>query len=146
MVIPHIAVLPALLALLLLPCLVAVLASSERRAARRRWSRRPADDVLALRRVDRDLRRDTPLPTVATPSLGQLATDLRRLSHQRHNGLCRESVRWHEAVVRAYDTRLLMACQQLGVDEHLEPLDGMDRELERMRMEGELVAAGLPLR
>ncbi|WP_433306438.1 hypothetical protein ACQP2F_20795 [Actinoplanes sp. CA-030573] len=47
----------------------------------------------------------------------------------------------HAAVLRAYDARLQLACRHLGVEEHLGPLEGIDRELERLRVE--YVVAGL---
>jgi hypothetical protein len=49
-------------------------------------------------------------------------------------------------VLRAYDDRLRLASQCLGVAEHLQELDGIDLEIERVRVEGVLQAAGLALR
>ncbi|MFU8870944.1 hypothetical protein [Micromonospora sp. SL4-19] len=76
--------------------------------------------------------------------LEQLATDLRRLGGHRLAAADR-SVVWHGAVISAYDERLRAACQALGVTEHLAELDGVDREIERVRVEGLLHAAGLTL-
>jgi hypothetical protein len=49
-------------------------------------------------------------------------------------------------VVRAYDERLQMASRCLGVAEHLDGLEGVDRDIERVRVETELESAGLSLR
>ncbi|MFI7210767.1 hypothetical protein ACIBP4_03690 [Micromonospora maritima] len=76
--------------------------------------------------------------------LEQLATDLRRLGGHRLAAADR-SVVWHGAVIEAYDERLRAACRALGVAEHLAELDGVDREIERVRVEGLLHAAGLTL-
>ncbi|KKK07306.1 hypothetical protein [Micromonospora sp. HK10] len=76
--------------------------------------------------------------------LEQLATDLRRLGGHRLAAADR-SVVWHGAVIDAYDERLRAACRALGITEHLAELDGVDREIERVRVEGLLHAAGLSL-
>ncbi|MFR9775812.1 hypothetical protein ACL02O_07095 [Micromonospora sp. MS34] len=76
--------------------------------------------------------------------LEQLATDLRRLGGHRLAAVHR-SVVWHGAVIDAYDERLRAACRALGIVEHLAELDGVDREIERVRVEGLLHAAGLTL-
>lgn len=76
--------------------------------------------------------------------LEQLATDLRRLGGHRLAAADR-SVVWHGAVIEAYDERLRAACRALGITEHLAQLDGVDREIERVRVEGLLHAAGLSL-
>jgi hypothetical protein len=80
------------------------------------------------------------------PTIEQLAADLRRLDRQRHGGVSTESAAWSAAVLQAYDDRLRLASRCLGVAEHLGSLGGMDREIERVRVEGELQAAGLALR
>jgi hypothetical protein len=80
------------------------------------------------------------------PAIEQIAADLRRLHRQRSAGPTTESLAWLLAVRRAYDDRLCLACTCLGVTEHLNELDGLDREIERVRVEGELQAAGLVLR
>ncbi|SCE79879.1 hypothetical protein [Micromonospora mirobrigensis] len=76
--------------------------------------------------------------------LEQVAADLRRLGGHRRAATGR-SVVWHGAVIEAYDERLRAACQALGIPEHLADLDGVDREIERLRVEGLLHAAGLTL-
>jgi len=76
----------------------------------------------------------------------QLAFDLRRLDRQRRSGPMRSSEVGLAAVLQAYDARLQLACQCLGVAEHLQPLQGVDREIERVRLEVQLEAAGLSFR
>jgi hypothetical protein len=72
----------------------------------------------------------------------QIVTDLSRLDRQRLN-LASHSRVWHVAVQRAYDDRLRLACGCLGLEQHLTELDGTDLEIERVRVEGELHEAGL---
>ncbi|MFJ8579237.1 hypothetical protein [Micromonospora sp. NPDC093277] len=76
--------------------------------------------------------------------LQQLATDLRRLGGHRLAAVDRPVV-WHGAIIDTYDERLRAACRALGITEHLAELDGVDREIERVRVEGLLHAAGLTL-
>jgi hypothetical protein len=148
--IAHIVVLSAaLLTLLCLPCVVAAAVCADELVLRRCWTRRGRQEMRALRRLDRALASDDPVPCLAeldAPSIEQIAHDLRRLAHQRRNGPTQQSEQWLAAVQRAYDQRLSLACRCLGLTEHLEPLEGMDRDLERLRVESELQAAGLALR
>jgi hypothetical protein len=51
-----------------------------------------------------------------------------------------------DALRRAYETRLQDACRSLGVAEHLDGLSGLDREIERLRIESVLQSEGLVLR
>jgi hypothetical protein len=148
MAIPHVLVLAAaLVALLCLPCAVAVLICADDLAVRRAWSRRARADLVALHCLDRDLHAARPRPAPAgAPAIEQVAADLRRLDRQRHTGPTTTSERWAEAVLLAYDERLKLACGYLAVNQHLAALDGLDRELERVRIESELHAAGLKLR
>lgn len=151
MAIAHIAVLSAALsALLLLPCAAAALLSpGDARHMRRLLSRPGRQDLRALRRLDRTLGALDMAPRLAAlddPAIEQIAYDLRRLDHQRRSGPSRYSAVWLAAVLRAYDARLQLACRCLGVTEHLQPLRGVDREIERVRVEGQLEAAGLTLR
>ena len=78
------------------------------------------------------------------PPIEKLASDLRRLRRQRA-GIAQRSPMWRAAVEDAYDDRIALACKWLGIDEHLAELTGVDREIERVRLEGELEAAGLTL-
>lgn len=70
------------------------------------------------------------------------ASDLRRLGRLRL-GLATRNTMWHEAVRQAYDDRLRLACRGLGIEQHLAELDGLDLEIERVRVEGELRRTGL---
>jgi hypothetical protein len=148
--IAHIAVLSAAFsALLILPCAAAALLDPDSRQMRRLFTRRGRQELRALRRLDRTLRILDPGPRLAMlddPTIEQIAYDLRRLDQQRRSGPTRYSAVWLAAVLRAYDARLQLACRCLGVTEHLQPLDGVDREIERVRVEGQLEAAGLTLR
>ena len=149
MAITHVAVLgAALLALLSLPCAVAVLAGAEQLDSRRAWQRRSGRDARLLRRLDRHLScADVVLPPKrAMPCIEQIAADLRRLDRQRRSGPTTCSELWLTDVVRAYDERLRLASRCLGVAEHLDGLEGVDRDLERVRVETELESAGLSLR
>ena len=147
----HIVVLTAtLVALLCLPCIVAVIICADEVFDRTAWTRGRRRETRALRRLDRSLT-NTPVPTMRVdaasgPTIEQIAADLRRLDRQRHGGIATESTAWLAAVLRAYDDRLCLASQCLGVAEHLHLLEGIDREIERVRVEGELQAAGLSLR
>jgi hypothetical protein len=139
----------ALVTLLGLPCAVAVVAAADEAALRRVWTRRGRRETRALRRLDRSLSTvDHPgMPcALAPPPIEQIACDLRRLDRQRRTGPTRESERWMAAVLHAYDVRLSLACRCLGLTEHLLSLDGLDRDIERLRVEDRLRAAGLALR
>jgi hypothetical protein len=146
----HIVVLSAVLMTLLgLPCAVAVVVASDETAPSRAWIRRGRRDTRELRRLDRILTADghPPLPcALADPPIEQIAYDLRRLDRQRRTGPTCESERWMAAVLHAYDVRLGLACRCLGLTEHLLSLDGLDRDIERLRVEERLRAAGLALR
>ncbi|MGW0503115.1 hypothetical protein [Micromonospora sp. NPDC003241] len=76
--------------------------------------------------------------------LEEIAADLRCLRRERVGGVG-AAVVWHSSVLDAYDDRLRLACRALGVTEHLAELTGVDRQIERVRVEGELDAAGLRL-
>jgi hypothetical protein len=103
-----------------------------------RW--RLARIAMALR-VERKLEHSEP----TSPPIQQVAADLRRLNRQRLSIAMRSRV-WFTAVQHAYDDRLGVACRQLGIEQHLAELTGMDLDLERIRVEGLLEAAGLAFR
>jgi hypothetical protein len=87
-----------------------------------------------------------PAPAYAShPPFERIAADLRRLGSDRL-GIGQRNELWHSAVERAYDVKLREACHALGIGEHLDDVNGMDREIERLRIEGELIAAGVRLR
>lgn len=140
----------ALLALAALPVAIALVICADditrdlRTRIRRRRERR------TLQRLDRMLGAQaiqiTALDERRQPTIQQLAADLRRLDRQRLGGVATQSRVWHAAVQQAYDDRLRLASHSLGVAEHLQHLDGVDLAIERVRVEGELQAAGLALR
>jgi hypothetical protein len=142
-------------ALISLPCLILLAITvgdtlhRGRRAVRRTWRRRFPGGGFSWRqrkrlaRLDRGLKVSPP-PEPAGPPIEQIAADLRRLGRQRV-GIATRSPIWFSAVQRAYDERLRMACRELCIEEHLDRLEGMDLEIERVRAEGELESAGLTL-
>jgi hypothetical protein len=79
------------------------------------------------------------------PPIERIAADLRRLGRQR-TGIAMRSPVWFTAVQRAYDDRLRVASGQLGIEQHLDELTGIDLELERVRVEELLCSAGLAMR
>jgi hypothetical protein len=108
---------------------------------------RPVEETQALHALDRAMQTCGEMVNQPpAPALDEIVSDLRRLDRQRRSGPTLESERWLAAVVRAYDDRLGLACRCVGVSEHLEPLEGMDREIERVRVEGALQEAGVALR
>jgi hypothetical protein len=144
----HIVVLfSAMVTLLGVPCAVTAVRRADESARRRAWSRHCPEETRALRELDVALRHADPLPAPAeVPPIEEIAQDLRRLHRQRNAGPTRESQLWLADVQRAYDERLCLACECLGLAEHLALLDGLDRELERVRVESELQAAGVTIR
>jgi hypothetical protein len=102
-----------------------------------------------LRRLDRALAAkgllaeadEPPVAGMETPSIEQLAFDLRRLDNQRRSK--DSSERWLAAVSEAYDERLELAARSLGLDTSLDGLEGGDADLERIRIEKELQEAGV---
>jgi hypothetical protein len=157
--ISHVVVLTgALLTLLSLPCALAVIVTSDEAAIRRAWVRRSRSDRGALRILDRKLGQGSCVEQLGAtveqngaseqwqPPIEQIAAELRRLDRQRRAGPTTESEAWSAAVARAYDEWLGAACRRLDVAEHLSTLEGVDRDIERVRIEGELQTAGLVLR
>jgi hypothetical protein len=80
----------------------------------------------------------------AGPPFEELAADLRRLARQRIEVGHRSPI-WFNAVHRAYDDRLSLVCRELEIPEQLHELEGLDLEFERLRVESRLEAAGLRL-
>ncbi|WP_432832230.1 hypothetical protein [Dactylosporangium sp. CA-092794] len=112
-----------------------------------RWSSTPTGRRWQLRRVGRGIGEvaHARTPRAVGPPIEQVAGDLRRLNRLRESVATRSRV-WFVAVQEAYDEGLQVACAQLGVEEHLDELGGVDLEIERLRIEGELQQAGLVLR
>jgi hypothetical protein len=92
------------------------------------------------------LLRPEPVLTYQRP-LERTASDLRRLSAElRQAGRGMSAVRWR-GLQMAYDDTLVTACRSLEVVTALRDLpDGMDREIERIRVEAALEQAGLRFR
>lgn len=150
MAIPHTLVLAvAILTLLCLPAIVAAIVCADElleRAARAvhqaRLSRR---ERRAISRLDRSIGPTVLVaPDQERPTIEQIAADLHRLGLQRL-GVAQRSQVWQTAVLSAYDEQLRLACACLGVQQHLSELVGVDLEIERVRVEGELQGAGMTL-
>lgn len=82
-------------------------------------------------------------PEPAGPPLEKIAEDLQRLGLARRGSL--PGSMGYEIMTREYDKHLVEACAALGVEQDLDEHTGIDLGLERMRIEDELVAAGLVL-
>jgi hypothetical protein len=161
------AILLALLTLALLPCLVVVVLFADAflntvRVQRLRIHRathqaavavgptashevRPVDShgvrPTASREVPPEAGLDHVDPT--GPPLEQIAAEIHRLTYARRTATA--GTPRFIAATRAYDRRLSHACRALEIDEHLAELTGVDLELERLRVEGELLGAGFVL-
>jgi hypothetical protein len=149
-----------LVALLFLPCMLALAIFADvafDRAERmfsggfERWrSHRQAHRLERHTGLDPGLRSrllhrtGEPAAKPAGPPFEELAADLRRLARQRIEVAHRSPI-WFNAVHRAYDDRLILVCRELEIPEQLHELDGLDLECERLRVEGQLEAAGLRL-
>lgn len=138
----------ALLGTACLPAMVAAILFADELARSANDAFGRLRDRWVVRRLDRLLRADgavgVDLPELADdrPAIEHIAADLRRLGRQRLAATGRSR---RMAIDRAYDERLRQACRSLGVQHHLDALDGIDREIERVRIEGELGALGLVL-
>ncbi|MEV0394496.1 hypothetical protein [Polymorphospora rubra] len=140
----------ALLSVLCLPAAVAALICADEmidrvtaRLVARRRARRERRTVDRLEQVA-GLTGPGPATDAGRVPIEQLAADLRRLAVQRRY-LGSESLLWRSAFAQAYDERLRMASRSLGIPQHLDDLAGFDLDIERIRVEGELAAAGLML-
>ena len=151
----------ALIALMCAPCLLAVVIfadlaiagtaravsrTTDRWRLRRETVRLERSTGIAPSSWARLLPRQAPPPPQppADPPFEMVAAHLRRLARQRTEVGTRSPV-WFAAVHHAYDDRLRVACRELGIPEYLHELDGVDLEIERVRVEGLLAAAGLRL-
>jgi hypothetical protein len=114
------------------------------------WVLVHADEIgeraLAAGRKLRLVRPPTPVLT-NDPPIERIAADLRRLSIARQQiGHGTPAIR-RRGVQLAYEAKLEAACRALGVPHALDELaDGMDREIEKMRIEAALENAGLRFR
>jgi thiamine biosynthesis lipoprotein ApbE len=152
--IPHTLVLAvAILTLLCLPAIVAAIVCAdeliERAARAMHQARLTRRERRAISRLDRSIGPIVEVVLVAPedqerPTIEQIAADLHRLGQQRL-GVAQRSQVWQTAVLRAYDEQLRLASACLGVTQHLSELVGVDLEIERVRVEGELQARGMTL-
>ena len=99
------------------------------------------DACVTIARTYRRLRRRHHLD--APPTLEDIAADLHRLGSARIVQTQNRQMR--AALTASYDRRLVLACAALGLTEHLTVLDGLDKDIERVRIEGALLEAGLVL-
>lgn len=116
----------ALVTLASLPCVIA-------------WLVVNADEMTERAK---DARRRLPRIRPAVPMpIEETAAELRRLAAQLTLSTGSQARR---AILRdQYDTALRSACQALSIQEHLAELDGIDLDIERVRVTGELQRAGL---
>lgn len=99
-------------------------------AVARRWHLLPARPVLTY-----------------DPPVERIAANLRRLSLEMKHFPPGTSAVKRNAVRMAYDDSLIAACRALEVPQSFYELgDGLDRELERLRVEAALEQAGLRFR
>jgi hypothetical protein len=99
--------------------------------------------VAALKRLRR--RRRPPMP--GHPPIERLAADLRRVDKAMRSLPDGVSIVRRRGTQQAYDALLGQACNALQVPAELDTLpEGLDRDLERARVEVELQRAGLVIR
>ncbi len=141
-VVEALAIVLALVALAMLPCLLVFLVFVD--AFVRTFQRQ-------RQRIRREahLASDAPVDSTVTepetigPPLERIAAEIHRLSRARR--ICESGTPRFVAATRAYDRRLAYACRALEVDEHMDGLTGVDLDLERLRVEGLLLEAGFVL-
>jgi hypothetical protein len=140
------AILLALSTLAMLPCLVVFVLFADaflNSVRAQRWriyrSHRRQSDAAPAVVVDEPEEQLDP----AGPPLEQIAAEIHRLTSARRTATA--GTPRFIAATRAYDRRLGHACRALEIDEHLDELAGVDLELERLRVEGELLGAGFVL-
>jgi len=126
-------------------CALAAVVRCDALAIRRAWGRRARAVRPVLDRLDGGLRSDRGLCGPTPPPIERVTAELQRLHRQRTAVPAYGSEKWLIAVVQAYDEWLQVACGHMSITHHLPALDGIDRDIERLRVEGELIAAGLKL-
>jgi len=85
------------------------------------------------------------VPASTRLPLERLAADVRRLRSARLSDRASRSMTQRRALEMAYDDRLCDVCEALQVPQEIRVLQGFEREFERLRVEEELVRAGLDL-
>jgi hypothetical protein len=93
----------------------------------------------------RRIRRRTPVRP-SGPSIEQVSADLRRVRRALAAFESGTPAIRRRGAREAYDALLVQACRAVGVEHRLHHLpEGMDRELERLRVEESLRSAGLAI-
>jgi len=96
-------------------------------------------------KVARKIKRRTPV-VPGGPSIEQVSADLRRVHRTLVEFESGTPVVRRRGARQAYDALLMQACRAVEVDHRLGYLpEGMDRELERLRVEESLRSAGLAI-
>ncbi len=139
-VLEALAIVLALVALAMLPCLLVFLVFVDafmrtvhrQRARIRREAVEAEQDIVPAAE-----------PEAVGPPLERIAAEIHRLTRARR--ICESGTPRFIAATRAYDRRLAYACRALEIDEHMDGLIGVDLDLERLRVEGLLLEAGFIL-
>ncbi|MEO6083564.1 MAG: hypothetical protein ABIQ18_10720 [Umezawaea sp.] len=101
--------------------------------------------VITVPKLVRRFRRRAPEPP-SGPSIEQVSADLRRVHRVLAGFESGTPAVRRRGAREAYDALLVQACRAVGVDHRLHHLpEGMDRELERLRVEESLRSAGLAI-
>jgi hypothetical protein len=102
--------------------------------------------VLRVPAVCRRLRRHRAAPAPGGPPVEQVAADLRRVRRTLAALPSGTSAVRRNGTRQAYDELLCTACRELGVEHRLAELpEGVDRDLERLRVEDALCRNGFVL-
>lgn len=101
--------------------------------------------AITVPKLLRRIRRRTPV-TSSGPSIQQVSADLRRVRKILAGYESGTPAIRRRGTREAYDALLVQACRAVGVEHRLHGLpEGMDRELERLRVEESLRSAGLAI-
>ncbi len=101
--------------------------------------------AIVVPKLVRRIRRRTPV-TLYGPSIEQVSADLRRVHRVLAGFEAGTPAVRRRGARQAYDALLAQACQAVEVEHRLHLLpEGMDRELERLRVEESLRSAGLAI-
>lgn len=102
--------------------------------------------AIVLPRVVRRFKRREPDVLPAGPSIEQVSADLRRVHRILAEFRSGTPAVRRTGTRQAYDALLVQACRAVEVDHRLNYLpEGVDRELERLRVEESLRSAGLAI-
>jgi hypothetical protein len=140
-VVHALSILLALLTLATLPCVVIFVLFADsffNPLWHRAWHRSRGADVADVASVQAVVPAEP-----SGPPLEQIAADLHRLGDARLS-FTPGSTRYN-AATRAYDHWLTHACRALEIDQHLAEVENVDLDLERLRVEGQLIECGFVL-